>query len=246
MNITDNPTTPQANLSLPAVPGSFAIVKADLDDLRTTLEASLGGRPIAITDLDSAKLSGGGSNTFTIGGPGGDTTTTAIEAVIVGVLPTRRRWSSDGGGAGGSNTLLCSSDGGTVGAGDPGGACENCRFRQWTADVKPECAARRTLFLMTPERLLPITLDLPTSSVGAVDRYVVGLFGMGGLRPADVITEFRALPKQGSGSIRYSVATLRMAGKLSDEQRAKTRAFAEFFACVIPSTVAPPEAEVAS
>ena len=170
----------------------FALLAED-SDLRALMDENLGeGATFGLNDIPRWTFPGSGSKQWQWNSPSGKVFRDTIEGVVLGQRTRRMFYESkfDGGGS----RPNCSSDDGVVGRtltfddGTPdnvkitpsavevafGGDCASCPLNQWESGrlFDPSyhgngkaCAEYRDLLIMEPDGVMPIILQLPSTSL---------------------------------------------------------------------------------
>jgi len=155
------------------------------------LSSDEGGARLA--DIMSINM-GGADTTFTqfdldrIGMPSGDMARFAVptldepdylasfEGVIIAQRQNRSYWSDPQPRKGAQPD--CFSDDGITGHGNPGGACMECPLAVWGSDPKgggQACKLTNPLFIVRPDDILPVMLNVPPSSLKPLQQYRLNL-----------------------------------------------------------------------
>ena len=124
----------------------------------------------------------------------------------------------------------CASDDSITGVGDPGGTCANCEFNKWasrkqfdptTESNAKACAERRMLYVVRSGFLLPLTIQVSPGSITPFTRFALTMLDYGGAKFGHIL-EF-GLERSGD----YSQITFNRKAKLSDDEKAKVKAYAD-------------------
>jgi hypothetical protein len=160
------------------------IADGDIEELTEAISENLNGGALSLKNLTRITTPTGGSTVFQVPTPEGMKNAETLEGIIL-VQQPRRVFYSRPMGAGGdeNNRPDCFSNDSLVGvgtrfAGDEPGQhdCATCPLSQWGANgEKPRCSQRRQLFLLREGDVLPIIVDLPSTSLKNVDAYLGGL-----------------------------------------------------------------------
>ena len=149
----------------------------------------------------------------------------------------------------------CASDDGVNGIGDPGGLCNGdakkgipkCKFNEYETrkqfDPKTEsnakaCAERRMLYVVRSGSLLPLTIQVSPGSLTPFTKFALSMLDYGGAKFSHIV-EFGL---QTSGG--YAEITFNRKAKLSDDEKAKVKAYADALTPYLDAT--PIRHEVAS
>lgn len=105
--------------------------------------------------------------------------------------------------------------------------CDTCAYSEWGSSHAggrgQACRMTRQLFLMVPEKMLPLVLSLPPTSLKPASSYFLGLIDYG-IEAKQVITEIGL--ERIAGPPAFSKATFRMAGRLDPDQVAIVEQYA--------------------
>jgi hypothetical protein len=139
----------------------------------------------------------------------------------------------------------CSSLDGQTGVGDRGPLptgeidqpgrhdCGTCPWAQFGTAVRPNgtagrgqrCKLARRVYLLLPNRMFPILLSLPPTSIKDFTAYVQRVNGQG-LALRQVVTEIGLRRQTGNGVPDFSVATFKQVGLLNEATAAAINAYA--------------------
>lgn len=169
------------------------------DKIKNMLEAMQDNQVIADTNLlDRIKLPSAEGTAFSIPSMEGNQDCNSFKAVILGFNDHRiyfkNSYHETGGGA-----PDCSSEDMKTGRGDPGGDCEKCAFNQWESAVVGKgkaCSERRLFMLLLPDRMIPVKLDIPPTSLNNIKKYFMRLASEGHAFHK-VVTEFALHQEKG-------------------------------------------------
>ena len=231
-----------------AVPTPYAILKSSLQELQVLL-GELG--PLdPFSGMDRLKVPTGGGTTWQVPTLRGEESAKEMTGVILFIKPTRsfRRESFDE--TGGGTPPDCSSDDLIEGVGDPGGLCVRCPFNQWgsLSQLNPKrddsqgkaCRETRLLFLILPNKRIPLIIVVPPSSLsgkfpGTVQKYLLGLASEG-LAPWAVETTL-SLHTEKMGKFPTAIIRATLARELPAEEAARFRAVANAFRPVMERVI---------
>jgi len=200
-------TKPQANLEVSTSLPSLAL--PPVLEVQQMLRDNLGQGGLNPTALERVTIPAGGGLSFTLPTLEGEEDLRSFEAVILLHTAQRNFWSKP---YTGEDTLPdCSSVDGITGVGDPGGECHFCVLNAWgshpSGTSAKACKETRTLYLLRPGELLPITLSVPPSSLGTFAHYVQRL-SRAALRYSAVRTRFALERTKSGGGIEYARLSL--------------------------------------
>lgn len=208
----------------------YAIVEkgeAGLSLLRETLE----GQDVTEFNLPRVGLPAGGGTTWEVPALGGTEATKELQGVVVFFKNSRSYWANPY--EGGNEPPDCSANDAkhatsngeveipaTV---DEQGRllCDTCRFSEWgsteTGSGRGQaCKMTRQLFLIVPDRMLPLVVNLPPTSLKRASSYFLELanFGKDYKR---IITKIGLEKTSGKGVPDYSIATFAAGDDLEQE-----------------------------
>lgn len=119
-----------------------------------------------------------------------------------------------------------------TGVGNPGGKCSKCPLAQFgSAGRGQACAEKRILFLLLPDRVLPVAVQIPPTSVRAVKKYRLRMTTFG-LPWWAVVTGMRLESKRNNDGQEYSVVALETLARLTPTEQAKIE---EYQAGIVPA-----------
>jgi hypothetical protein len=178
-------------------------------------------------DLEQIKIPTGGGIQWEMPGAAGGEMVTTFDGVIVGVQTTRTYWPDAFSGA--SVPPSCTSRDGKIGIGDPGGVCELCPLARWGTGkngVGTACAERKRVYILRPEGLLPIILNLPVTSINNLRKYQIRLLSQ--RTPVTVVvTRFGLDRTKNKAGIPYSQAAFTSIGPLPATLAPLAKAYAK-------------------
>ena len=193
--------TPLPSLALPPVL-----------EVQQMLRDNLGQGGLNPASLERVTIPAGGGLSFTLPTLEGEEDVRSFEGVILLHTTQRNFWTKPYSGE--DTTPDCSSADGVVGIGNPGGACQGCAFSQWGSHLSgtsaKACKETRTLYLLRPGELLPISVSVPPSSLGTFATYVQRL-SRAALRYSAVRTRFALERTKSGGGIEYARLSLALA-----------------------------------
>lgn len=156
--------------------GKFAALAMPAAERAELIKTNLGSEGIVVNDLDRMTLPAGDNLVFKIPSLDDSDYRAEFTGVLIAHKLGRARW-KDEIGEGDNVPPDCSSVDCETGVGDPGGNCHGCPFAEWGSAVKDgqpstgqACAKRHHLYIMLPDSLLPIHLDVSPGSLKAVKR----------------------------------------------------------------------------
>jgi hypothetical protein len=211
---------------------NYLALQADGGDVAEILKGNLGGTTLTPFDLDRVTVPTGGGQTWEITDlDEGSVAVKALTGIILHAAPARSYWATglDEGGA--PQPPDCISYDLVRGIGNPGGDCGTCQFNEWNSDPKgargKACGERRFLFMLRPDSYLPLVVQVPPSSIKAVNQYFLRLAGKG--TPYHAVVTSLGLEKttQAGGGLAYSRVVPSLAGRLSPQDMAKVKSIAD-------------------
>lgn len=223
-------------------------------ELPQLIADNCGGANLTEFDLDKVSCPTGGGTTWEVPTLGGTLPTKEIIGVIVAHGDRRVFWEKSIEENGGEITPPdCSSADGRIGRGTiastHNGVCATCPKAQYGSDRKPSgepgrgqaCAARKLLFVILPDNVLPLVMNLPPTSIGAITKYMLRLTSAG-LPCYGVVTKFTLKAETNPDGNKYAICEPTLLGKLSSEDRERFRSVAEAIKPIFSrQTGVPPE-----
>lgn len=186
------------------------------------------------SDLDTIIIPAGAGKHWNVPSLDGDDAVKELEGIIVAWSPSRRYWEKgldDNDGDKGPPD--CSSDDGVHGngaygprsQGNPTGECENCPMNQFGSiegkDGKA-CKEYRMIYMLRPETVLPVQVQLPVTSIPPIRKYMLRL-SSAGLPYYGLVTKFGL--EQVKSAFEYSRVVPSPGERLSAEERAAAKAY---------------------
>lgn len=205
--------------------GSVAEVQELIND-------ALGGGQLGFQDIPSVGMPSGGSQFFEVPTLGGQVEPVrTITGVIIFRHMRRAYWSDPEPQDGASPD--CASPDGETGYGDPGGDCSVCPLAQFGSSPKGNnaqaCTQRNPLYLVTPDALLPLRVNVGPTSIQAVRSYAIGLLNQARKPMHAVVTQLGLEKTTNKGGQDYSRLTMQMAGELSEADLKLVNGYREAF-----------------
>lgn len=198
--------------------GTQFMVLANAQNAIEALKSNMEGENLSPMDLDRVSIPAGGGIAFTVPTLEGEESAPEIIGVIICVQNCRAYWAGDF--AGGGDPPSCVSEDAVIGVGDPGGACKTCPMAEFGSDSRGKgqaCKQIKRLFLMRPNSMLPLVVNLPPTSIKAATRYQLRLANFG-LKYQAAVTRITLAKTKNSEGIAYSTAVFALAGKLDPDQ----------------------------
>ena len=219
---------------------ALSCTQSDLEDLRDAFLENMAGETFTIRDIDRVKVPGEGAVHWQIPSSKGPKLVEKMEVILLDVLRPRARWSKPFNEVGAVPPDCYSLDGET-GYGNPGGKCFTCEYDQYGSTTKEGsnakgCPEQRVIFALRPDRLMPMILQLPPTSIANVKEYRTRLMN-DGIKQSSVKTQVTLEKVQREKQYPYSRATFLNVGTLTDEEKIGLSRYRE-------RTYAPIKAEV--
>lgn len=208
----ENGHTEEALVPITNLP-AFVALEYDPADLTATIGEYLEDG-LKEGDLEQIKIPTGGGIQWELPHSAGDEMAATFDGVIVGVQTTRTYWPDVYSGA--SVPPDCTSRDGKTGTGSPGGVCDFCPKNLWGSGkngVGTGCSERKRVYILRPEGLLPVILNLPVTSIANLRKYQIRLLSQRTPMTA-VVTRFGLARTKNKAGIQYSQAVLTSVGPL--------------------------------
>lgn len=167
------------------------IMASDPDLLAAVIKENLGGNGLNINDLQKVVVPAGGARYWQIESDDGNQPVTAIEGIIIHKGSPRAFWQKSIEETGGNTQPDCSSTDGIHGIPGPEGAvkiktadngtmseCATCPLNQFGSARNGRgkaCQEKELLYVLLPDRVLPIVLQIPPTSLRSLHDYMVKL-----------------------------------------------------------------------
>ena len=211
------------------------------------IRENLDGEQLSEFSLARVKMPTSAGKHYSIATPSGDVAATHIDGVVLFFKSSRSYWESKY--EGGNEPPDCSSADArharprndeieipapTIEEGPYSGylACDGCTFSEWGTAVRDgeptrgqACKLTKQLFVLTPERMLPIVVSLPPTSLKVASNYFVQLADFG-IDYKSIITRIGIQKVSGKGVPDYSAATFEKVDDLPPEQAATIAEYA--------------------
>ena len=190
------------------------------------ISENLGEEGITRSDLEHIKLPAGGNRYWTIETPEGQDTTPEIQGIIIYKQTIRGYWAKSIEEGGGSMPPDCSSEDGVTGT--VYGDCKTCHLNQFGSSRTSRgkaCQEKQLLYVLVEDRILPIIIQVPATSLKSVHQYMVSLIGSKNPRPYwQVVTSFKLITIKGD-PFTYAQIVAQSEGFLDANQVEQLRAF---------------------
>ena len=214
----------------------FAIARFDPVEFKATMEENLGGEALSPRDLMRVKIPSGGGTHWTVPSlddPDG-VPQKQVSGVVVAHRTARAYWEKDLDDGGGGSPPDCFSVGGAMGHGNPGGKCADCPLAQFGSKAKGNgqaCKQMKEIYILQDDKVLPIVIALPPTSLKNFRQYATGLTTSGeGL--SSRLTTFTLAKASNDAGIAYSRAEQEGA-KLDDDMRKRMKQYSDDFKVMI-------------
>lgn len=216
------------------------MVLANAQNAIEALKNNLQGENLSAMDLDRVGIPAGGGTSWCVPTLEGEVNTQEIVGVIIGVQKCRAYWAEAFSGAGVPPD--CVSEDAITGVGNPGGVCNKCPLAEFGSDSRGKgqaCKQIKRLFLLRPNSMLPLVVNLPPTSIKIASRYGLRLVD-NGLKFQAVVTRITLDKTKNSEGIGYSTAVFTLAAKLDPAQ---AQAMDEYAKVIAPMLQRPVVAE---
>jgi len=225
----------------------YLVFSEEAKSLAETVKENVGSNGnMSVFDLDQVKVPAGGGVAWTVPSLKGDQEIRDLTGIIVAWHDGRSYWKEKFGGEGGPPD--CASHDGVTGTGTPGGDCAQCPFAQFGSapgnkpgELGPgqACKQMRTLLMIREKDILPVTIMVPPTSVGAIRKYFLRLssHGLPYYRVYSTLTLAKAKSQSG---IVYSTVEIAMSSELTPEEAAKISGIHQQFASILSGPVNAP------
>jgi hypothetical protein len=220
------------------------------NELKKIIADNLAGQQVSPFTFERYTVPTGGATMWTVETPDGASLVDEIEGVILDVYDTRGYYigNEDGdGGALGNAPPDCSSPDCIVGRGriseddteDTVRDCASCSKSQWGSGRNGRgqaCGVKKRMFLMTEDAIMPIpvALFLPSASLIAMQKYLLGLLRFG-LEPHCVLTKFTLEKDRNADGQEYARVIPKNGGRLNEDAMKKFGAIANALRPVLRS-----------
>ena len=189
---------------------------------------NLRGQKLTERDLPIIKVPPQGMTIWTVPTTEGDTHHKELTGILVEYTTPRAYWDKPM-EPGSVTPPVCSSPDGLHGTrgdgvqgkpGEMGGPCHLCPFSKYGSDPREDsngqaCKEKRMLFLLTPESLMPVVAQGPSTSIRNVFEYTMGLANEE--TPFHHVYTQLTLEKVAAGGVEYSKIILKNVGPVPEE-----------------------------
>ncbi len=161
-----------------ATTDNYEILQLSMHELTDLISANLGSGKLTASDMETVKAPTRGATHWSIPSASGTKESEALEGIILYHRDMRSYFEGEYDPQ--TPTMpVCWSVGGEVGYGVPGGYCSSCalaRFREDGGKSRPPlCKFRKELYIVTPERMLPMRVSITATSAGEIRKYFATL-----------------------------------------------------------------------
>ena len=216
----------------------YVMLTVDVAEIREAMEANVGDGQVASGDFDRIKVPAGGSTAWSVQTLDGEEMVKELVGIIVAWRDTRAYWRTSMEEGDGNSPPDCSSIDAKTGVGKPGGDCRECQLAKFGSDGKGDgqaCKLIRQLLLIREDNRLPEIVSLPPSSIKSARQYFLRLASRG-VPCYGVITKLGLEKTKNNQGIAYSRATLTSGGRLTPEETAHAKAYADMISGYLPKT----------
>ena len=210
--------------------------KEGVEHAMGVLVNNLRGDKISERDLPRVTVPAQGNTIWTVPTTEGDKHYEEITGVLVEYTSPRAYWSKP---LEPNNVVPpdCSSPDGIKGFGDPGGECLRCPLDIFGTALGEgqhgkACKEKRMLFMLQPDRTLPLVIQAPSTSLRAVRDYVVGLGNIDELPFHAVYTQL-TLEKIGTGAMAYGKIVPKNMGPIEEDYLPQIEAYQKAFGTIL-------------
>ena len=219
-------TTTKTKTNTLALTTEYRALATEINEVLAVVRENLGNDRVTDRDLDRIILDGLSWRVPTLEGP---EPVKSLEGIIVHWTTPRAYWRTSLEEGGGNAPPDCFSSDGEYGTGDPGGDCFSCPMNQWASAEKGHgkaCKEKRLLFLLRPDSVLPVVVQVPSTSIQNVKRYFLRLSD-NKMSHWMVVTRLGLEPAQSGGGITYSRVVPTVASRVPEEQRGRLKAYVD-------------------
>ena len=204
----------------------YRALTANTNEVLAVIQENLGNEKMTDRDLDRIILDGLSWSVPTLEG---DESAKSLDGIIVHWTTPRAYWRTGLDEGGGNAPPDCFSPDGEYGTGDPGGDCFTCPFNQWGSAEKgggKACKEKRLLFLLRPDSVLPVVVQVPSTSIQRMKRYFYRLSEKA-IPHWGVVSHLGLEKAQSSGGITYSRVIPTVGSVVPEEQRGRLKAYVD-------------------
>ena len=220
--------------------GSSAGARKAWNTSMGVLVNNLRGDKLSERDLPRVTVPAQGNTVWTVPTTDGDKHFDEITGILVEYTNPRAYWSKP---LEPGNVVPpdCSSPDGIKGFGEPGGDCLGCPFNVFGTALGEgqngkACKEKKMLFLLQPDRTLPLVIQAPSTSLRSIRDYVVALGNIDVLPFHAVYTQL-TLEKVGTGPMAYGKIVAKNVGPVEEEYIPQIEAYQKGFATILGAHV---------
>jgi hypothetical protein len=224
----------------------FVIFQTPFAQIREAVTSNLGEK-MSVVDLQRIKMPSGGGTAWTVPDIAGEQIVKELSGIVLSWRELRVFWQRPLEQSGGIVPPDCYAPDARTGIGSPGGACDNCRFRQFGSAPNGQgqaCKLIRQLLLLREGNLLPDVVNVPPASIKAIKLYFQRL-ATRGLPCHTLVTKIGLEKAKNSQGIEFSRATF-TAGDFLPSEQAKLAAEYALLVKALIETVSPMSVATAS
>ena len=215
-----------------------------LQRIMNILQKNLGGQRLGLFDLPRVTMPPQGLELWSLPNTSGEAVyEKTIEGIITDIAFPRAYWRNAI--QEGRTPPNCSSPDGIRGLGkDPGGDCETCQYNQWGTSqtgskTGKACREQRLLFLLRPDDLFPLIVQVPPTSLDVVKDYCISLSNEF-LLYSEVFTSL-SIAKVDNGGNPYGRLVMSKSAELPEQFRDKIQMFIDRFTPLITAPAYTPD-----
>ncbi len=210
------------------VKSEFALFKQDPDEMSAAIHENMGNVAIGRFDLQKILVPSGTSGSFwSVAGAEGEKSVKDIEAIIVKWHDARQYYIKSMNEGSSGEPPDCASDDGVQGYGDPTGSgniktfdCAKCPLAQWGSGKKGRgqaCKLQRVLYIVTPDKFLPMVLQIPTGSYNEIKKFFLNMLSEG-ISYYSAIVSFGLQKTANPDNTAYYVVVPKMVRRLNSDE----------------------------
>ena len=214
--------------------------KEGVEHAMGVLVNNLRGDKLSERDLPRVTVPAQGNTVWTVPTTEGDKHYEEITGILIEYTSPRAYWSKP---LEPGNVVPpdCSSPDGIKGIGDPGGDCVGCPFDVFGTALGEgqhgkACKEKRMIFVLQPDRTLPLVVQAPSTSLRSIREYVVGLGNIEELPFHAVYTQL-TLEKVGTGPMAYGKIVAKNIGPVEEEYLPQIEAYQRAFSTILGTHV---------
>lgn len=208
----------------------YLVLGDDALDIAELLDANMSGGDFSARNLTQVRVPAGGGQTWAVPHPNGEQDFRELVGVILFAQNTRAYYESSV-GDGPAGPPDCSSEDGVTGVGTPGGACATCPLAQFGSAIRngqsapgQACGSKKLLYFLMPDRILPVVVSAPATSLKSIQGYMGSLLQVG--QPIYAVETKLTLKREERGGNKFSTIVASKNGDLAPEDAAAMKALA--------------------